>query len=188
MRRNGPHTSTTFSTLMASRRCPCRTFVVKGETVSPKHSPLSKRASLSLIAADTKFFRDFAFDPHSDSFRSVAGLALMPFLSALAYESVKYFERTDPTIGGVLQSNQDMLLWSRMRTKVTEDKYKSSAAVLENVEELIAINSGWFLERHRGILRPLRFIQPDVGLTFIDNEMIFTTHIAFLNLGLTKQD
>jgi hypothetical protein len=140
-----------------------------------------------LIAADAEFFRDFALDPHSDDFRAVAGLALMPFLSAFAYESVKYFERADPTAGRVLQSNRDMLLWSRMRMKLTEDKYKSSAAVLEDVEELIAINSGWFLEGHRGIRRPFRLIQPDVGLTFMNNEMIYTTHVAFLNLGLTKE-
>lgn len=155
--------------------------------MSRKNNPLSNRASLSLIAADTKFFRDFALDPHSDSFRSVAGLTLMPFLSAFAYESVKYFERTNPTAGRILQANQDMLLWSRMRTKLTEDKYKTSAAVVQNVEELIAINSGWFLEGHRGIRRPLRLIQPDVGLTFMNNEMIYTTHVAFLNLGLTKE-
>jgi hypothetical protein len=155
--------------------------------VSRKNNPLSKQASLSLIAADTKFFRDFALDPHPDYFRSVAGLVLMPFLSAFANESVKYFERTDPIAGKVLQSNQDMLLWSRMRTKLTEDKYRTSAAVLENVEELIAINSGWFLKSHRGIRRPLRLIQPDVGLTFMNNEMFYTTHVAFLNLGLTKE-
>lgn len=67
--------------------------------MSRKNNPLSKRASLSLIAADTKFFRDFALDPYPEDFRSAAVLALMPFLSAFAYESVRYFERTYPTAG-----------------------------------------------------------------------------------------
>ena len=142
---------------------------------------------MALIAADTKFFRDFVLDPYPEDFRTSAILALMPYLSAFAHESANYIERTDPAVARVLQPNKDMLFWSRTRLKLTEDKYKTPTEVLENVEELIGINSGWFLEDHRGIRRPLRLIQPDVGLTFMNNEMIYTTHVAFLNLGLTKE-
>ncbi len=155
--------------------------------MSPKKPPLSKQASLDLIAADTKFFRDFALDPYPDKFRFVAALALMPFLSALMYESDKYFQKTDPS--AVRAPQEDRLFWSRMRVKLTEDKYKTSAQVLEDAEELIAINSSWFLEDDRKILgwitKPLR---TDIGVCRVRGEAVYTTHVAFLNLGPTKEE
>ncbi len=146
---------------------------------------LAQRAALSLIAADAKLFRDLALDPRFESIRPIAALALMPFLSAFVYESARYIQRTDAAVG---TPHEDMLLASRMRVKLTEDKYRSSAEVLEKAEELSAVNSGWFLEGHRGLLGPLkRLIQPDLGLLFMEGEAVCTTHIAFLNLGLTKE-
>ncbi len=111
---------------------------------------------------------------------------MMPFLSAFVYESARYIQRTDATVGTL--PHEEMLLASRMRVKLTEDKYRSSAQVLENAEELSTVNSGWFLEGHRGPLGPLkRLIQPDLGLLFMEGEVVCTTHVAFLNLGLTRE-
>ena len=122
---------------------------------------------LSLIAADAKLFRDLALDPRFASVRPIAALALMPILSAFVYESARYIRRTDAAARA--PPHKDMLLASRMRVKLTEDKYGSSAEVLENAEELSAINSGWSLEGHRGPLGPLkRLIQPDLGLLFME--------------------
>lgn len=147
---------------------------------------LAQRAALSLIAADAKLFRDLALDPRFESVRPIAALALMPFLSAFVYESARYIQRTDAAVG--TPPHEDMLLASRMRVKLTEDKYRSSAEVLGNAEELSAVNSGWFLEGHRGLLGPLkRLIQPDLGLLFMEGEVVCTTHVAFLNLGLTRE-
>lgn len=110
---------------------------------------------------------------------------MMPFLSAFVYESARYIGRTDAAVG---TPHEDMLLASRMRVKLTEDKYRSSAEILENAEELSAVNSGWFMEGHRGLLGPLkRLIQPDLGLLFVEGEVVCTTHVAFLNLDLTKE-
>ena len=144
---------------------------------------LAERAALSLIAADAKLFRDLALDPRFESVRPIAALALMPFLSAFVYESARYIGRTDAAVGK--PPHEDMLLASRMRVKLTEDKYRSSAEDLEKAEELPAVNSGWFLEGHRGLLGPLkRSIQPDLGLLFMEGEVVCTTHVAFLNQGL----
>jgi hypothetical protein len=149
---------------------------------------LSNRASQALIAADAKLFRDLAMNPRLEPIRSSAFLALLPFLSAFAYESADYISRTDPGATRVLQPHEERLFASRMRVKLTEDKYKVSARVLENVEELIAINSGWFLD-HRGILGPAkRLLQPDVGICFMKDEAIYTTHVVFFGLGLSKDD
>ena len=41
---------------------------------------------------------------------------------------------------------------------------------------------------HRGPLGPLqRLIQPDLGLLFMEREVVRTTYVAFLNLGLTRE-
>lgn len=150
---------------------------------------LSERASLSLIATDAEMFRDFALGPHSDPEFGIAALALMPFLAAFAYESARYVERRDPAAVHALEPQQKMLLTSRMRAKVTEDKYRSSAEVLDNVNELAKINSAWFMENHRGVLGSLkRALQPEVGVYFVGGEVICTTHVAFFNLGLSKED
>ena len=147
---------------------------------------LAERAALSLIAADARLFRDLALEPRFESVRPIAALALMPFLSAFVYESARYIRRANAAVG--TPPHEDMLLTSRMRVKLTEDKYRTSAEVLENAEGLSAINSGWFLEGHRGLLGPLkRLLQPDLGLLFMDGEVVCTTHVAFLNLGLTKE-
>ena len=149
---------------------------------------LSNRASQALIAADARLFRDLAMNSRLEPIRSSAFLALLPFLSAFAYESANFISRTDPGATRMLQPHEERLFASRMRLKLTEDKYKSSARVLENVEELIAINSGWFLD-HGGILGPVkRLLQPDVGICFMKDEAVYTTHIAFLGLGLNKDD
>lgn len=149
---------------------------------------LAEQAALSLIAADAELFRDLAFSPRFEKVRSIASLALMPFLSALVYESAKYIEQMAPSEVQMLNLDEEMLLASRMRVKLTEDKYRSSAEVLENAYELVAINSAWFLEGHRGLLGLLkRLIQPDLGIYFMHGELICTTHVAFLNLGLTKE-
>ncbi len=148
---------------------------------------LAERVALSLIAADAKLFRDLALDPRFEPVRPIAALALMPFMSAFVYESARYLQRTDAAAVGT--PHEDMLRASRMRVKLTEDKYRSSSEVLENAEELSAVNSAWFLEGHRGLLGPLRrLIQPDLGLLFMEGEVVCTTHVAFLNLGLTIED
>ncbi len=152
------------------------------------HADLAERVALSLIAADAKLFRDLALDLRFEPIRPIAVLALLPFLSAFVYESAKYIRRTGAATVR-MPPHEEMLLASRMRFKLTEDKYRSSAEVLENAEELSAVNSGGFLEGHRGLLGPLkRLIQPDLGLLFLEDEVVCTTHVAFLNLGITKQD
>jgi len=138
--------------------------------MSPQNDPLSEQASLSLIAADVKLFRDFMLDPHLEPLRFIIGLALMPPLSMFVYESAEYIKRqypTVPTIQELLQPHQELLRRSRLRLKLLDDSYKSFEDILENASQLVAINSSWFLQGHRGVLRPLkRLLQSDLGVYF----------------------
>jgi hypothetical protein len=75
-----------------------------------------------------------------------------------------------------------------MRVKLIEDKYRSSAEVLDKANELVEINSSWFLKSNNRISAALKkLLQKDLGVYFMQDEIVTTTHITFLNLGLTKE-
>jgi len=149
---------------------------------------LAERAELSLIAADAMFLRDFVLGPRYERIRDVAILALMPFISAFTFESAEYIKRKDPAMVLALEPHRDLLRASRLRLKLLDDNRKSFDEVLDNASELAAVSSGWMMEDHRGLLGPLkRLIQPDLGIYFAQDEVFCTTHVAFLNLGLSKE-
>jgi hypothetical protein len=149
---------------------------------------LAERAELSLIAADARFLRDFVLGPRYERIRDVAILALMPFISAFTFESSEYIKRKNPEMVRDLEQHRDLLRASRLRLKLLDDNRKSFDEVLDNAGELAAISSGWMMEGHRGLLGPLkRLIQPDLGIYFAQAEVFCTTHVAFLNLGLSKE-
>lgn len=149
---------------------------------------LAERTASSLIAADAKFFRDFFLGPRFEQMWDVAILALMPFVSAFTFESSEYIKRKDPAAVRALEPHRELLRTSRLRLKLLDDNRKSFDEVLDNASELAAVNSGWMMEDHRGLLGPLkRLIQPDLGIFFAQDEVFCTTHVAFLNLGLTKE-
>lgn len=155
--------------------------------MSSQSVPLSRQASLSLIAADLKLFRDFFIGPHPDAFKSIGSFALMPFLSAFVYESANYIQREDLVEVQALRPHRELLRTSRMRMKLLDDNRKSVAQVLKDAADLAAVVSGWFMEDHRGILGGLkRLLQDDLGVFFMRDEVICATDIGFLNMGLTK--
>ncbi len=152
---------------------------------------LAEQASLTLIAADAKLFRDLVFNPHFEPIRFMVGLAFMPPLSMFVYESAEYVKREYPTaseIQALLQSHKDLLRRSRLRLKLLDDSNKSYEEILDSARELVAINNSWFQD-HRGVLAPLkRLLQRDLGVYFMQNEAFCTTHVGFLNMGLTKEE
>lgn len=149
---------------------------------------LAERTALSLIAADAEFLRDFSLDPRLEQIRAVSILALMPFISAFTFESSEYIRRKDPKVVRALDPHRELLRSSRLRLKLLDDNQKSFDEVLESASELATVNSGWMMGDHRGLLGPLkRLIQPDLGVFFAQGEVFCTTHIALLNLGLSKE-
>lgn len=149
---------------------------------------LAEQTALSLIGADAEFFRDFVLGSRFDQIRPVAILALMPFLSAFTFESSEYIKRKNPAMVRALEPHKELLRTSRLRLKLLDDNRKSFDEVLENANELAAVNSGWMMEDHRRLLGPLkRLIQPDLGVLFVQDEVLSTTHVGFLNMGLSKE-
>ena len=148
----------------------------------------AERTALSLIAADVRFFRDLALHPRCESIRPFAFLALMPFLSAFVFESADYTARNGLVSSANLRSHEHLLRTSRQRLKLLDDDRKSFEAILQSASNLAAINSRWFYDRHRGMLGPLnRLLQRDLGICVMEGEPVFTTHVLFLNMGLTEE-
>ena len=153
-----------------------------------EQADLAERAELALIAADAKFLRDFVGGPSFEEIRDIAILALMPFISAFTYESSEYFKWKDPAMVRALEPHRELLRTSRLRLKLLDDSRKSFDEVLDNANELAAVGSGWMMEGHRGLLGPVkRLSQPDLGIYFAQDEAFCTTHVALLNLGLSKE-
>jgi hypothetical protein len=153
-----------------------------------RRAELADRASLSLITADLAFFREVALSPRLEPIRSMALLALMPFLSAFVSESAAHLKRNDLEIDQDLRSHQELLRTSRLRIKLLDDSRRSFDERLKHASDLAAISSGWFTNMHQGVLRPLKTLtQPDLGIYFLEGEVFCTTHVAFLNVGLTQE-
>jgi hypothetical protein len=149
---------------------------------------LAERAALALIAADTAFLRDLALSHRSHPLHPIAMLALMPFISSILAESAAYLGQQGFLPASHLKPHEELLRHSRRRLKLLEEDRGAFADTLDRASALMAVNSGWFLGAHRGILGPLgRRIQPDLGIYFVRGEVVCTTHVAFLNLGLTEE-
>jgi hypothetical protein len=151
-------------------------------------SLLAQAAARALIAADAEFFRDLMRAPSLEPIRAISVLALMPLLSMFIVESAAYVERLGSVPTSTLAAHRGLLSASRMRLKILDDDRKSLEDILSNLRDLSAINCGWFLRRHSGFWGPLkRLLQDDLGVFFINGELICTTHVAFVNLGLSEQ-
>lgn len=152
-------------------------------------SDLAERTALSLITSDLLLFRDLALRRRQETIDHIAWLALMPWLSMFVFESAMYFERRSSVSFLELKPHENLLRSSRLRLKLLDDDHRSFAELLESASNLAAINTSWFLQSHHGLLgRMKRLLQPDLGVYFVQNEVICTTHVAFLNLGLTEED
>lgn len=150
-------------------------------------SNLPARIAVSLIGADVCFFRDLVLSPNLATVRSIASLALMPHLSAFVYDSCEYVRHVAPNAAAVLDSHHELLQMSRLRLKILDDDRRSFARLLTDAEELAKLKSSWFLGSHKGFLAPLKnLIQPDLGVFLWGKELVCTTHVAFLNMGISR--
>jgi len=155
-----------------------------------RNEEIRHEASRFLVESDCLFFSQLALSNRLDSIRPHAMLALVPFISMFVIESSSWLQAQ--VIGPYRKHGQTVdpiLARSRQRVKLLDDNRHSFKDILKTTSRLSAINSRWFYEPNRGILGPLkRRLQQDLGVFFLDGEVINTTHAAFLNLGLNEED
>jgi hypothetical protein len=147
--------------------------------------PLSERAARELIAADAEFILDLVLNPRLEPIRPTAVLMLAPFTSAFLYESIRHTKLERPEALRELRSYQELLRASRMRMKLLNGDPKTLEGVLAEADELVANVKDLFMRDHRGMLGPLkRRLQKDLGVHFLQNEIVGTHHVALLNTGI----
>ena len=150
---------------------------------------ISVQASRFLIEQDTIFFARLAINPSLETIRSLAMLALIPSISMFAVESSGWFALNGYQPPSNVMQHRSILMRSRQRVKLLEDNRQSISEIMDYASRLLAINKEWFFGSQRGILAPpKRRLQTDLGLYFVDDTLFNTTHVAFLNLGVSPED
>jgi hypothetical protein len=115
-------------------------------------------------------------------------LALMPHVSAFAWDSAQYIRRQIPSAGSLLDPHESLLRHSRLRVKLLDDNRQTFSEILQQMEHLASLNSRWFMNLHKGVLGPIkRLLQTDLGIYFLNGQVVCTTHVAFLNMGLSEE-
>jgi hypothetical protein len=141
----------------------------------------------ALIAADMRLCLDVNINPRFRRIQRVAVLALMPFFSALLLDSYYYMSKKSPELAKIIEPNREILSDSRLRLKPLEIHDKQFEDIHKDTNQLTQTNSAWFRDTHPRMLKFLyRYLQEDLGIYFMDGEVICTTHLAFLNLGITE--
>lgn len=149
---------------------------------------LAQQAERFLILADARFFRDLALVYGASTAGAIMSLALMPHLSAFAWDSAEYIKRRVPSAASLLNPYESLLRRSRLRVKLLDDNRQTFLEILQQMERLASLNSRWFMSLHKGVLGPLkRLLQTDLGIYFLNGHVICTTHVAFLNMGLSEE-
>lgn len=149
---------------------------------------LAEQAEKTLIAADMRLWLTINMNPRFRRIQGEAILALMPLFSAFLLDSYKYLERKSPELAKTIKLDGEVLKHSRLRLKPLEINGNRFERILEDTNQLARINSGWFKDSHPRILRFVyKFIQKDLGIYFMNGEVISTTHLALFNLGVTEE-
>ena len=149
---------------------------------------LAEQAEKTLIAADMRLWLAVNMNPRFRRVQGVAALALMPFFSAFLLDSYRYLEKKSPELAKIIELDKDTLKHSRLRLKPLEMNGKKFGEILKDTDKLARIHSNSFYESHPRILKPiLKFVQKDLGIFFMDDEVISTTHLTLFNLGVTEE-
>lgn len=148
---------------------------------------LAEQAEKTLIAADMRLYLDVNLNPQFRRIQGVVALALMPFFSAFLLDSFYYLTKKSPKLAKSIEPNREVLIQSRLRLKPLEFQGRRFEDILEETNQLARINSGWFKDNHPRFLRFIyRLVQKDLGIYFMEGNIIATTHLAFMNLGITE--
>ncbi len=149
---------------------------------------ITEQVEQTLIAADMRLFINMLADPRLRPIHGPLAMAMMPFFSAFVLDSYKYVARKFPEIAKAIAPNREVLAESRLRLKPLEIHGKRFEEILEETDLLARISSGLFAESHPRFLKPVyRLLQKDLGVFFMDGEVVCTTHLALMNMGVTEE-
>jgi hypothetical protein len=140
-----------------------------------------------LLASDCRFFRDVGQSSHLGAAHDIGIQTLLPFLAVIVVESHKYFG-PGWFDNEALLKQEAMLRRSRAQSKLL-DGTRLVDEFMDAVDENRRLHLESFMSMHQGFFRFVsRLIQTDMGIYFLGDQFITTTHILSLNYGLTNDD
>lgn len=145
---------------------------------------------LDCIQQDAKFFVELVLSLISQKSAGIFMPSLMSYNSLFAIESYKYFQRTFSSSALTLSSSVEPIIReARLRTKFFEERKRKVEGVFELLDWVNEYHTEWHVNRHKGLLAPLkRVLQDDFGIFFYDGHIIGSTHTGFLGFGYSKND
>ncbi len=151
---------------------------------------LTRRLAMSLIRADARLWRDYArWEPEGD-LKSIAGLALMPYLCAFVVDSARYLQ-AEPVFGEaaqLLRPYEHLLSLSRLRAKLFDDSRLGFEGSMEVADKSSAAYSDWFFRsRVAWVRRARQRCVWDLAVFTLERQLLTTSHVAFLNLGMDAE-
>lgn len=153
--------------------------------MTSSQSDLGGKLTSVLTVSDALFFKQLFVSPQLADWVSVVVLAIAPMLSTFVVDSSAWLreEGYEPEIPDSLDQ---MLTASRQQLKILNDRRRSPLEIMQRAEDVASIGQGWFRGSHSGRLGPLKnLIQPDLGLTFVGDELFSTTDLALMSVGIT---
>lgn len=148
---------------------------------------LASQLGMSLVLADTRFCRDYTFWDAGEDLKPIAAFALMPYLCAYAIDSSQYLRRTVIDATGPLQRHKPFLVESRLRAKLFDDRKHEFPEVMDRAGAVATLCSEGFYRSHFAWLQELkRRVVSDLGLFTLSGNLLCTTHVAFLNMGMDE--
>jgi len=119
-------------------------------------------------------------------------LGLPPYLAFFAEEANIYFQTPKGNTNNkynkiqLFESCQEEITRLRVRVKLFDDTKGGLDRLINTL--LLSSNKSieWYLKKHKGIKKIFfRCLQPDLGIYYLNEHAICTTHIALLTIGLT---
>lgn len=149
---------------------------------------LAEQAEKTLMVADSRLLISALSASGTGRLSSAALMAMMPFFSSFLLDSYKYLTLKSPERARAIAPATELLKHSRLRLKPLEVRDKRFDEILKDTGELARLNSRWFTHSRPAILRFLyKSVQKDLGIFFMDGEVVSTTHLALMNLGVTEE-
>lgn len=151
------------------------------------------RTELEFIARDHAELLQLILSVRKNSAVGAISLGLSPFIAFFAEESFNYLLALAHHNSGyalscyLFEAFSEAVMKLRVRAKLFDDNRGGLEGLVKTLSLAHQKSSEWFLHPHSGFLRELKQrLQPDLGIFYIQEHVMCTTHTALLTLGLTN--
>jgi len=147
---------------------------------------------LAMIASDCRDLTEVVLSLQNPDAAAMAGLGMPPLVAWFVGESRPALERLLGSSNmrdlseDLFSTYKDCVAKLRARTKLFDDSRGGLDGLVDTFELAQQQSLAWFNHDHMGPLGWLqRRLQPDLGIFWVGNNPIATTHSALLTVGLT---